>query len=220
MEIIKFVKPNGLLTSNFDVKITNSTGLFCGKFYPCGGIAKIKSAMGTNGRPLIITRVTKNENRYPHFIRYSRKRVVTLTRKEYCERKGEWKGWRQSKPIAKCTVEKIGDSCSDWKITIYKKSSTGGYIDHLILSREEALVHVLAHEFRHLWQVNHPKKRGKVWGARGLYSDRDADYYAIHKTRAWRRLHSQPKEVNWNLVEGATSTNVESIHSARREQLD
>jgi hypothetical protein len=57
-------------------------------------------------------------------------------------------------------------------------------------TREEALVHVAGHGLRHLWQTTHTGKRGKVWGARGQYSDRDADAYAIRKTREWRKIHA------------------------------
>ena len=64
-----------------------------------------------------------------------------------------------------------------------------GYLDSLILSRIEAVVHVTAHELKHLWQTNHPGKRGKVWGARGRISNRDADAYAIRKTREWPKLN-------------------------------
>jgi hypothetical protein len=71
-----------------------------------------------------------------------------------------------------------------------KKMSNGGYISQLTLSREEGLVSIAAHELRHLWQKNHPGKRGKVWGAKGQYSERDADAYAIRKVREWRRLHA------------------------------
>jgi hypothetical protein len=63
-----------------------------------------------------------------------------------------------------------------------------GYLPALLLSREEALVFVMAHELRHLWQHKHP--RGwRVWGARGRFSERDADAYAIRKVREWRRLN-------------------------------
>lgn len=55
-----------------------------------------------------------------------------------------------------------------------------------IASRTEALVYVLAHELRHLWQGKVPRGR-RVWGARGQYSERDADAYAIRMLRAWRR---------------------------------
>jgi hypothetical protein len=63
----------------------------------------------------------------------------------------------------------------------------GGYIESLMLTRTEALIHILAHELRHLWQAKH--RRGRVWGSRGVYSDRDCDAYAIRKTREWRRMH-------------------------------
>jgi hypothetical protein len=50
----------------------------------------------------------------------------------------------------------------------------------------EALVYLTAHELRHLWQANVPRGR-RVWGARGQFSERDADAYAIRMLRAWRR---------------------------------
>lgn len=54
-----------------------------------------------------------------------------------------------------------------------------------LASQEEALVFVLAHELRHLWQHRVPKGR-RVWGARGQFSERDADAYAIRMLRRWR----------------------------------
>lgn len=68
--------------------------------------------------------------------------------------------------------------------TTHKKGK--GYIDHLLLSREEAVILLTAHELRHLWQKR-IRKGHRVWGARGQYSDRDADAYAIKKVREWRR---------------------------------
>ena len=54
-------------------------------------------------------------------------------------------------------------------------------------SREEAAVYVIANELRHLWQTK--VKRGhRVWGARGQYSERDADTYAIRALRQWRKV--------------------------------
>jgi hypothetical protein len=103
------------------------------------------------------------------------------------------------------------DHWNNWRILKPKNGNTGGYIDHLMLSKEEALVHVLAHEFRHFWQRNHQGKRGKIWGARGVYSDRDADAYAIKKTRAWRTMRSpydaiQIGKVDWQLIENDSFT--------------
>jgi hypothetical protein len=68
----------------------------------------------------------------------------------------------------------------------------GGYLPCLLLSREEALVNVLAHELRHAWQTNH--KRGRVWGSRGKYSERDADFYAIRIVREWRHKKQMTEE--------------------------
>lgn len=61
-----------------------------------------------------------------------------------------------------------------------------GYLSYLILSFEEALVHIIAHELRHLWQYKHPKGY-RVWNAKGRFSERDADAYAIRKVREWRK---------------------------------
>ena len=55
-------------------------------------------------------------------------------------------------------------------------------------SRVEALVYLAAHELRHLWQARVPRGR-RVWGARGQFSERDADAYAIRMLRKWRREH-------------------------------
>lgn len=64
----------------------------------------------------------------------------------------------------------------------------GGYIGGVVFSHTEAVVLIVAHELRHLWQAK--IKRGyRVWGARGQFSERDADAYAIRMTRAWRREH-------------------------------
>lgn len=69
-----------------------------------------------------------------------------------------------------------------------------GYLDMgFLYNRIEALVMVAAHELRHQWQKNH--KRGRVWGTRGQYSERDADAYALRKLREWRRANGIYREV-------------------------
>lgn len=60
-----------------------------------------------------------------------------------------------------------------------------GYLRSVQFTFEEDIVHLVAHELRHLWQAKVPKGR-RVWGARGVYSERDADAYAIARVRAWR----------------------------------
>lgn len=63
----------------------------------------------------------------------------------------------------------------------------GGYLPRpTICNQVEALVYVMAHELRHLWQERVPRGR-RVWGARGQFSERDADAYALRMLRAWRR---------------------------------
>ena len=66
----------------------------------------------------------------------------------------------------------------------YQWPSHGAYLGCLLLSRQECLAYLLAHELRHLWQRKH--KNGKVWGSRGRLSERDADAYAIRMVRRYR----------------------------------
>lgn len=61
----------------------------------------------------------------------------------------------------------------------------GAYLPMAIGSRMEQLVVLVAHELRHLWQAKH--SRGKVWGSKGRFSERDADAYALKMLRCFRR---------------------------------
>jgi len=69
------------------------------------------------------------------------------------------------------------------------KLKARGYLASAEYTQEEAIVHLVAHELRHLWQANVPKGQ-RIWGARGRFSERDADAYAISKVRHWRRRGS------------------------------
>lgn len=62
----------------------------------------------------------------------------------------------------------------------------GGYLKYAVGSRLEVLVAIMAHELRHLWQAK-VKKGRRVWGARGQFSERDADAYALQMLRKFRR---------------------------------
>ena len=62
---------------------------------------------------------------------------------------------------------------------------SGAYLQYATGSRREVFVAILAHELRHLWQAKHT--RGMVYGARGRYSERDADAYALQMLRRYRR---------------------------------
>lgn len=75
------------------------------------------------------------------------------------------------------TTDKLARDKGDWR--------GGGYLKYAIGSRLESLVAILAHELRHIWQSTHTK--GKVWGARGRFSERDADAYAMQMLRRYRR---------------------------------
>jgi hypothetical protein len=97
---------------------------------------------------------------------------------------------------------KTGAECSDIVIRIphftkgrrkieNKRLGGRGYLPGVEYTREEAIVHLVAHELKHLYQALHPtRQRGRVWGARGQFSERDADAYAIGRTRHWRRRGS------------------------------
>lgn len=61
----------------------------------------------------------------------------------------------------------------------------GAYLPHAWGTRTEVLLCLLAHELRHLWQAKHRRRR--VWGARGQFSERDADAYALRMLRKYRR---------------------------------
>ena len=85
-------------------------------------------------------------------------------------------------PFIVCAIPKV------WKPCI--KRGHGAYLDIAIGSKVEALVVLLAHELRHLWQATHT--RGKVWGSKGRFSERDADAYAIQMLRRFRRGDAAP----------------------------
>ena len=77
---------------------------------------------------------------------------------------------------------------------VYAGAVGNGYLGWPACSWEEAVVALVAHEIRHLWQARHPKG-WRVWGARGRMSERDADAYAIRKLREWRRSRPPRKVV-------------------------
>lgn len=82
-------------------------------------------------------------------------------------------------PFIVCAIPKV------WKPRTIEHAPGTGYLPMAVGSRVEALVVLLAHELRHLWQAKHT--RGKVYGARGRFSERDADAYALQMLRRYRR---------------------------------
>jgi hypothetical protein len=111
-------------------------------------------------KPLIIVRIWSKENAFPYWVDYSYSK-------------------------SKNTVDNR-KSLSD-KPGSYAHR---GYISHWLLTREECLIHVLAHEMRHVWQINH--KHGWVQGSKGSsFSEKDSDAFAIKVVRAWRRTRAR-----------------------------
>jgi hypothetical protein len=60
---------------------------------------------------------------------------------------------------------------------------------YYLASLVEALIYLIAHELMHTKQGQFGHIRGRVWGARGRYSEIETESYAIRKLREWRRLN-------------------------------
>jgi hypothetical protein len=176
-EIIRFTQAASTELDNFSVNVTNSNkNVFCGSFY---NIINTKTNLQT---PKIIVRITKNENKFPFYSNNIPEKPIKLFFEKLGKRTGKYQRWYAKRYVP----------------DLKKRKNTGGYINCLLLSREEAVILVMAHELRHLWQMNHytrgsQGKEGRVWGSKGQYSNRDADAYAIRKIREWRRKHSTTK---------------------------
>ena len=157
--------------------------------------------MQVSKRPQIVARVTSDERKFPYRPNYKPTRAIRLYFEQYNERKGRWQEYYQSHHIgiSKAYIARKNKKKRNNGKLYSRNKGAGGYIPSLMLSSEEALVHVLAHELRHFWQCNHLGKRGKVFGARGRFSERDADAYPIKKTREWRHLHNNniPQLGSW-----------------------
>jgi hypothetical protein len=138
--------------------------------------------------------------------------TVTL----HATKRDPWRGLAQASETVLCENGNTFDRlCKHPLVTIHVPHGAGhaapfakphwygapyrGCLYSISFSAEENLVHLLAHELRHLWQARNPRclwlaiiQRGrKVWGdTHSQFSERDADAYGIHKTRAWRRRGS------------------------------
>lgn len=77
-----------------------------------------------------------------------------------------------------------------------------GYLPCTQYTREEAIVQLVAHELRHLYQALHAtRQRGRAWGARGQFSERDAGAYGISRVRHWRRRGSPFSNLDGSLIQ-------------------
>jgi hypothetical protein len=171
-QMIEFVKPKHLETTKFTVKVTNSSKGYCGRYYEEG------TGYSKDNRPHIIARITPKESFFPYREEdHAPTKCVKTYYQKFNQKKMQWETWYHRQYIPNPNGN----------------TGNGGYINTLLLSWDEACIHILAHEFRHYWQKTHRTRRGKVWGSRGQYSNRDADAYAVRKVREWRGL--QPKYI-------------------------
>jgi hypothetical protein len=79
-----------------------------------------------------------------------------------------------------------------WIVTNYPQTLTTYQIGHLkgkrywLANQTEALVYILAHELRHIWQAKMKNKKGYYPKSRGRFSEIDTEGFALTKLRAWR----------------------------------
>jgi hypothetical protein len=90
-----------------------------------------------------------------------------------------------------------GRSISDWKLLQYEIRNPYR-VSHMVLSKEEDMISVIAHELRHQWQYSKPLKSQWSYGCQKKSShytrERDASIYSITKLREWRRRNT-PTEI-------------------------
>jgi hypothetical protein len=199
MQILHFVDPANFLELDGEIIIKKKTGWRNGTF-----------EFGGNLRfPKITVRVSQEPNSFPCFRRYYRKANVRLYWDKYDKDKNRWdKGWStcfRFNLIRPLNPNGITSLLLQGRNGGKGINSPRGYLNYLVLSVEEELIHSLAHEFRHMHQWYYASVK-RSWGSRGRFSERDADAYAIRKVREWRRSHN-PKDMmqigrlNWQLIE-------------------
>jgi hypothetical protein len=100
----------------------------------------------------------------------------------------------------------VGLTIHDWSFPRYyctlRTKMRRGYInDSNLLTavrQNRGISSGVGSEIRHVWQSQieewERRRRGMVWGARGVFSERDADAFAIRKVREYRRHIMQEKE--------------------------
>lgn len=104
----------------------------------------------------------------------------------YAGRRGRGRAYtRSSYHDRDCPFVVVSIAKTEQKARDLGQHRKGGYLNYAVGSRLEVLVAILSHELRHLWQAQHT--RGKVWGSKGRFSERDADAYALHMLRRYRR---------------------------------
>jgi len=92
------------------------------------------------------------------------------------------------------------ESRSGWHLHVYLYPYAQNKGKRVALgSKVEALVYVLAHKLRHLWQ-DHGRERQSIFptgycrNSRGQFSEVDTEAWAVNRLRAWRRRAQEPVE--------------------------
>ena len=105
---------------------------------------------------------------------------------------------QQCSSIKELKNHNTGREIADWKLVKYEIRNPYR-ISHLVLSEEEDIISVIAHELRHQWQFSKPLKSQWSYGCQkktsNYTSEQDASIYSIRKQREWRRLHHQPTHI-------------------------
>jgi hypothetical protein len=113
---------------------------------------------------------------------------------------------KQTYPYILGTDKVVIDSNDRWQWNTGKKAYEvkPGYVDKfrenshlpiLILSKEEYIIHLMAHELRHHWQQKRRPRFEWVFGSNnGKLSkfgiERDSNVFALRMLRQWRKLHA------------------------------
>lgn len=158
---------------SFDVELRNSEHAYAGRAYTHG------SHYHTTRRPFVVIRVgTETIERWQCVLPLTGKKVIAL-------RRGH---------LAKRSVEP--ERVTRRRFPVVLKTYQYGHLKgkrYWLASRIEALVYVMAHELRHLWQAASASDRRKskplprYHGSRGVFSEIDTESFAIHMLRQWRK---------------------------------
>jgi hypothetical protein len=118
-------------------------------------------------------------------------RVGTITfhwRKHHGSVSGRFRHERVNGKIA-VTLPKKREYDYPYEWAPWNRIMKKGYLTHIRLDFEDEVVHVVAHELRHMEQFQRPRMMYFHGCAKNRLVERDADCYAIRLQRRWRKEH-------------------------------
>lgn len=114
-------------------------------------------------------------------------------------------GYADETPLVKAHITPDESKFPQW----HEPPKGTGYLPYMILDTTECLIGLLAHEFCHAWQREHKHHRKHwrrlVWGARGVYSERETSAHAIRKVREYRRSPERQRMYQQKVSEAVAS---------------